>query len=94
MKKMWSVSCALLSRAFKDTVFLVLGFRVFVVCIFFEIVQYSLWRFFSFICALQNSFKSEAVALRPFLGVFVDAFRATRARAVILLIYFYFYFYF
>lgn len=93
MKKMWSVSCALLSRAFKDTVFLVLGFRVFVY-FFFEIVQCSLWRCFSFIRALQNSFKSEAVALRPFLGVFVDAFRATRARAVILLIYFYFYFYF
>lgn len=74
---------------------LVLGFRVFVV---FFLKSYDVqvqWRcfFFKFVHA-KLLFKSEAVALRPFLGVFVDAFRATRARAVILLIYIYFYFYF
>ena len=41
---------------------------------FFEISLWRLCAVSSTMCTLQNSFKSEAVALHPFLGVFVDAF--------------------
>ena len=62
-------------------VFFVLGFQRYgLSCLgflyFFEIF-FSLWRLCavsSTMCTMQNSFKSEAVALHPFLGVFVDAF--------------------